>query len=69
LVARHDKALLRKVNIGSWKSKAAEQARDEFDLEALPTVVVFDGDGEETGRVVGGNVAEIEELVRQALGE
>ena len=57
------------MNIKDWKSAAARQAQKEFGLRGIPTLCVYDGKGTLAGKVVGGNLAELDKLVKKALAD
>ncbi len=67
LVARYDKVLLRKVDVGDGVTPAARQAKSEHQLKSTPFYVVFDGRGLLVGRVEGPDVGALEWGIRKAL--
>ena len=63
LVLKYDRVALRKVDIGTWESEAAEQASSEFELPGLPFTRVFDSHGKLLGQVHGNQIEQIEAIV------
>lgn len=59
--------LLRKVNIVDWDSDAAKQASQEFKLEGIPYLRVYDGQGRFVAEVSGGDIDQVKAAVRSAL--
>jgi thioredoxin-like negative regulator of GroEL len=68
LAARNDKVLLRRADLGNWNSKAAAQARQEFQMSSLPLVCVFDGKGKLVEKLTGTDLSKVEAAVTAALG-
>jgi len=66
VVARHEKVILRKVDIVSWNTDAWKQASSEFKSRGIPLLAVFDGKGIYHGTVPGDPQA-IEAAVQKAL--
>jgi hypothetical protein len=67
LVEDHANVILRKVNIVNWESEAAQQAAQEFNLQGIPYVRVYDGRGKFVDEVSGGDIGKIKNAVRTAL--
>jgi hypothetical protein len=65
LVERFERAVLRKVNIVSWESAAAQQSIEEFGLEQIPHVRVYGPDGALLG--TPDDVAGIEAALKSGL--
>ncbi len=63
LVFKYENVALRKVDIGTWESDAAEQASSEFELPGLPFTRVFDSHGKLLGQVHGNQIEQIEAIV------
>ena len=63
LVLKYENVALRKVNIGTWGSAAADQASSEFELPGLPFTRVFDSRGKLLGQVHGNFIEQIEAIV------
>lgn len=68
MVARHEKVILRKVDIVDWKSDAWKQASSEFNSRGIPLLAIFDGKGVYHGTVPGDPRA-IEAAVLKALAQ
>ena len=68
MVARHPKAILRKVNIVNWDSDAWKQASSEFKSRGIPLLAIFDGKGVYHG-TVSGHPRAVEEAVLKALAQ
>ena len=66
MVEKYPDALLRKVDIVSWKSEAFAQANKEFGIRAIPYVRLYGKDGKDLGSP-GGSIAAIEASVKKAL--
>jgi len=66
LVAKHEKVILRKVNIVSWETDAWKQASEEFHSRGIPLLAIFDGKGVFRGTVPASPAA-IEDAVQKAL--
>lgn len=64
LILKYENVALRKVDIGTWESAAADQASSEFELPGLPFTRVFDGQGKLLGQVQGNYIEQIEEIVQ-----
>ena len=63
LVFKYEHVALRKVDIGTWESAAADQASSEFELPGLPFTRVFDSQGKLLGQVHGNHIEQIEAIV------
>lgn len=63
--ANHDIAL-RRINIGKWDNAAAKQATDEFRLEALPYIRLYDANGKFVTAVSGGMWDEVLAAIEKA---
>jgi len=63
LVFKYQNVALRKVDIGTWESDAANQASSEFELPGLPFTRVFDIQGKLLGQVHGNQIEQIEAIV------
>jgi hypothetical protein len=68
LVAKHDRVILRKVNIGSWDTDAWKQARGEYNSRGIPLIAIYDGKGIYRGTVQA-SPSEIAAAVEKALAE
>ena len=66
MVAKHDKVILRKVNIVSWDTEAWKQASGEFKSRGIPLLAIFDGKSVFHGTVPG-DISAIEAAVQKAL--
>ena len=64
LVLKYENVALRKVDIGTWESAAADQASSEFELPGLPFTRVFDNGGKLLGQVNGNFIEQIEAIVQ-----
>ena len=64
LVLEYQNVALRKVDIGTWESAAADQAFAEFELPGLPFTRVFDERGKLLGQVHGNFIEQIEAIVQ-----
>lgn len=67
VVAKHEKAVLRRVDILTWNTDAAAQAREEYKMGEVPLCVIFDGQGTVVQRVLGGDITEIETAIQKAV--
>jgi len=56
------------VDIQSWQTAAWGQAKKEYSLRGIPALCVYDGKGVYVNKVVGGNLAELDKLVKKAQG-
>lgn len=63
LVFKYENVALRKVDIGTWESDAAEQASSEFELPGLPFTRIFDNHGKLLGQVHGNRIEQIEAIL------
>lgn len=63
MVERYSNVLLRKVNLLSWESSAAEQAVREFDVDGIPYLRVYGTRGNLLGEVRGADMDAVAELV------
>jgi hypothetical protein len=66
LVAKHEKVILRKVNIVSWDTDAWKQARGEYKSPGIPLIAIYDGKGNYHG-TVSASPSAIEAAVEKAL--
>lgn len=57
---------LRRVDIGKWDNDAAKQATNEFRVEALPYIRVYDARGKYVGSVTGGMWDEVLGMIAKA---
>ena len=64
LVLKYENVALRKVDIGTWESAAADQASSEFELPGLPVTRVFDNRGKLLGQVHGNFIEQVEAIVQ-----
>jgi hypothetical protein len=69
LVDENEKVLLRKVDIVDWDSDAAKQAHQEFKLDAIPYLRVYNGAGKLVSEISGGDIDEVKIVVRAALAQ
>ncbi|MCI0655906.1 MAG: hypothetical protein L0170_02420 [Acidobacteria bacterium] len=59
--------ILRKVDIVDWDSAAAKQAHEEFKLEGIPYLRIYDGNGRFVSEVSGADIDEVKQAVQSAL--
>ena len=65
MVEKYPNVLLRKVNIVDWNSPAATQAHQEFGLQGIPHVRVYDRKGDLLADIPGVNPRGIEDAIRK----
>lgn len=68
MVAKHDKVVLRQVDIVSWETDAWKQASSEFKSRGIPLLAIFDGKGVYHGTVPG-DIQAIEQAIMKALAQ
>jgi hypothetical protein len=67
LVDSEPRVILRKVNLVNWESDAVKQASQEFKLESIPYLRVYDGQGRFVAEVWGADMDQVKSAVRSAL--
>lgn len=55
------------MNIVDWDSDASKQASQEFKLEGIPYLRVYDGQGRFIAEVSGADIDQVKAAVRSAL--
>lgn len=67
MVARHEKVLLRKVDVDKKDSDAARQAAQQYGMRAIPFFCIYDGKGALVGKVAENDLGAIEWGIQKAL--
>lgn len=67
LVARNDKVLLRKVDIGARDSGTVRQAAAQYGMKSIPFYCVYDGKGTLVGKISDPELGAVDWAIRKAL--
>lgn len=58
---------VKKVDIVDWKSELSKQLTKEYQMPALPFILIFDDKGKLLGRVEGNYIEQVEEIIKHYL--
>jgi len=67
LLLKYSTVNLKKVDIVTWKSDLSKQLTKEYQLPALPFVLIFDDKGKLLGKIEGNYIEKVEEIIKQNL--
>lgn len=67
LLLKYPTVILKKVDIVTWKSDLTKQLTKEYQLPALPFILIFNDKGKLLGKIKGNYIEKVEEVIKQNL--